>query len=331
MNSNHDLIGNGRLPFELLGHAFRYYLEGESPLYPLETLLLVCKAWNEAALGHHSLWATYRINLGDEKYTNLWLRRLPIRLHRAGAWTPFHIDIYFVDLSTRRYGGFGYARDRIDVARSNTPPLLLLLAGESGVLCARWKSLRLIIDSDSIQFTAHELAALTYPMPSLTSLHLRIHAIASDQKLFPELPSVRTLFLRDCNMACLPDMSNAREIYLDNVLCANNNQARYGLRNAPHVQYLHINGNGSSIAHSRVCPNLRTLYLECGNVAPSLQQATMPRLENLFIDFSHVRVLEKVSEFQAIAQLRTIRLTGGDEARCNPQSGVRAISPLLQK
>jgi hypothetical protein len=54
---------NDRLPFDILAEIFDHYGEEESLSYPLETLLLVCRTWNEAASSHRGLWGRIKIEL----------------------------------------------------------------------------------------------------------------------------------------------------------------------------------------------------------------------------------------------------------------------------
>jgi hypothetical protein len=64
----------------MLGLVFRYYAGGETFEHPLETLLLICRAWNNAALGHRSLWSRFKLRLANAE--SLRNTRPPTRL----AW-----------------------------------------------------------------------------------------------------------------------------------------------------------------------------------------------------------------------------------------------------
>ncbi|KAG9058098.1 hypothetical protein FS842_001679 [Serendipita sp. 407] len=333
MDSNHDRTGNSRLPFEVLSHVFGYYLKEESSLHPLETLLLICKDWQEAALGTRSLWATYRITLGDERATERWVSRLPVRMQRAGRLTLFHIDIRHVDHSSGRFGeSTRLDRHQLD-ASWNTPRLLEILAGKDGSLCCRWKELRITIDSPSVIFGSfnsikYQLAPLTYPMPSLTSLHLKIRTM-SGVPLFPQLPSLQSVILEDCFLIRYPDMSNAREIYLDNVSCGIDHEAHHVLWNAFNLQYLHINNNNHSTIYCSEYPTLRTLSLQGEDIPRSLQRAAMPELETLIIEFSRIELIAGVADLPAIGQIHTLHLTGYDETLLHREDGLRAIWRIL--
>jgi hypothetical protein len=47
---------NRKFPFDVLGLILSHYAVEETIHYPLETLLVVCQGWKEAALGHCALW-----------------------------------------------------------------------------------------------------------------------------------------------------------------------------------------------------------------------------------------------------------------------------------
>jgi F-box-like len=82
-----------RLSFDVLGIIFSYYAQEETIFHPLETLLLVCKSWNEAALGHRALWTRLAIHIKHSPSHKIWKTRLPLRLERSGTSLPLHIDL----------------------------------------------------------------------------------------------------------------------------------------------------------------------------------------------------------------------------------------------
>jgi hypothetical protein len=82
---------NPQLSFDVLGLIFSHYTEEENIGYPLETLLLVCRSWSNAALGHRALWNNLRIIIGHEPTISMWKARLPLRLARCALHSPLDI------------------------------------------------------------------------------------------------------------------------------------------------------------------------------------------------------------------------------------------------
>ena len=81
------------LSFDVLGAIFAFYAETETIIHPLETLLLVCRDWSNAALGHRALWGRLRIYISHEPSSKVWSVRLPLRLARCGSDLPLDIDL----------------------------------------------------------------------------------------------------------------------------------------------------------------------------------------------------------------------------------------------
>ncbi|KAG8752233.1 hypothetical protein FRC14_007224 [Serendipita sp. 396] len=315
MNSNHVLIGNGRLPSEILSLLFEHYLDEESPFHPVETLLLVCKAWNRTAAHHWPIWATYRITLGTRHITKLWLRRIPPRLKRSGSEHPLHIDIRYAEDPRCHNHSSEMSSPRLDV-KENVPRLLETFAGKNGANCRRWKLLRLTIDSrETIPFgfpfiksMKHSLDPLTYPMPLLTSLHLRLCA-GSGATLFPSLPSVQSIILDNCCMPHYPDMSSAKEVH---VL-----KGRFGEDtdpdpsfDAPRVEYLRLGSSVYDIVRPCQYPSLSTLCIDGHRWIMGLEKAYMPRLENLHIRFDTAQTVFGAHRLSNLNQIHELHLFG---------------------
>lgn len=66
---------NDRLSFDVLTEIFPYYAAQETPQYPTETLLLVCKSWHVAALAKHSVWGHFRMHIGHCNDGDMLLRQ----------------------------------------------------------------------------------------------------------------------------------------------------------------------------------------------------------------------------------------------------------------
>src|ERR1700689_5486040 len=84
---------NRKIPFDILGLIFSHYAAEETIHYPLETLLLVCQGWKEAALGHCALWNEVNIYIGHNPTSKIWNARLPLRLARSGPTIPLYIKL----------------------------------------------------------------------------------------------------------------------------------------------------------------------------------------------------------------------------------------------
>ena len=84
---------NERLPFDVLGDIFMFYAQQETIDCPIETLLLVCKSWHTAALGHRALWGQFRIHIGHRPPTHQLLVGVMRRLERSGGTVPLDIEL----------------------------------------------------------------------------------------------------------------------------------------------------------------------------------------------------------------------------------------------
>jgi hypothetical protein len=215
---------NDRLPYDVLYEIFDYYAKEESEDYPLETLLLVCRSWNEAALNHRLLWTWLDIPLHHICTVKLWLTRLPRRLERAGERVPLEISLGRHE-EQRRY------RDKPFICRVckeynpgnpyyekpdfyiHAKRLLTMLTGTDGELCKRWKSLTLRSINRG-DFLCH----LSYPTPMLTMLRYeQISTLTAGigKPILPSLPSLHTLHVVECKHLLLPKLDSIREFVVD--------------------------------------------------------------------------------------------------------------------
>ncbi|KAG8796520.1 hypothetical protein FRC17_007990, partial [Serendipita sp. 399] len=302
--------GNERLPFDVLVQVFEYYPLNESTRWPVETLRLVCKAWNITALQCSPLWARFNIDLSQSNTGTFWLRRLPVRLQMCGPNQPLHIDIRYSLPDQSQWPFSKKAWDAMEQIRSksvqSTVPLLLnILAGENGRLCARWETLRLELDR-GVEFLNEDLAGLTYPMPLLISLYLSVQMSRGGLVIFPNLPSIRSITTNVCNLSNYPDASHATRIELRDMCCWDNGRSM----KFTSVQYLSISRSGGDILHHREYPTLRTLCLEECHHAVRLMEAEMPRLENLIVVFLATYWLSHASQLRAVARVRVLHLFG---------------------
>lgn len=79
------------LPLDILCNIFVYY--DETPEAPLETLLLVCRLWNEAALKSYSIWSDINIRITDGPTALFCTRNLSRRLSRSGRTSPIYFSL----------------------------------------------------------------------------------------------------------------------------------------------------------------------------------------------------------------------------------------------
>lgn len=147
-----------RLSLDIFCQIFEYYVEDETIEHPLETILLVSRAWNNAACTHRSLWGRLKINLGHDPDLDMWAVRLPLRLQRSGPTTPLHIHIHN-QWATGRGPVVQYCcYDRENSscrakAYQHAILFLSILAGPNGEQCKRWTTLWL--ELGSINFQSH--------------------------------------------------------------------------------------------------------------------------------------------------------------------------------
>jgi hypothetical protein len=212
-------------PFDVLGVIFDYYLDEETIDFPLETMLSVCRSWNEAALGHRNLWARLKIYLAHFPTSELWNIRLPRRLERAGNSTLLEIDLrsildslnspqkvrikfdWCIRLNSNPYNHLSCSC--IHTARSTTKELLIMLAGHHGELCHRWKSLYLCT-SQFINL-GKELA---YPTPNLEAIGLELPSISRNVSIPPSIPKLKSFEIFRPHSFALPKIENVRDVII---------------------------------------------------------------------------------------------------------------------
>ncbi|KAG8818807.1 hypothetical protein FRC17_010699 [Serendipita sp. 399] len=286
----------------------------------------------------------YRILLGDESVGRRWIHRLPLRLGRSGSQAPLHIEI---DVPFR-YGPRKDNKDEQQDSKINSnshtrgaelndiTTLLTLLSGKDGILCSRWHSLRLAVNSDfKLGYAA--LLPLTYPMSSLTTLHLKLrcdrHPGSERKELFPNLPSLESVILEGIFMHNYPDMSNAREISMRGGYCLSGIVPQHGLFNAPKLERLSLINDGFVFSFPPVYSDLRTLSVRGSLLTDGLLAVSMPLLEHLSVDFHSYSILEQIARLRDIGRIRTLHLIGGATTRSDPlrRSESQLVHSILQQ
>jgi len=204
------------LPFETLGVIFSHYAEEETFQRPLETLLLVCRAWNEAAVGHRTLWNNFKIHLGHGHISYVWSVRVSMRMARCGDNIPLYIELHTIpegqDLALGNGDDSEYSYVYLDrqscgyrsitgecrcanIAAECAYQALRVLAGPNGEHCARWRLLKLHLNFVADRKVASALCDRT---PNLT--YLELHGLRLEK--------------RDLDLVVLPSMSEIKEVVL---------------------------------------------------------------------------------------------------------------------
>jgi hypothetical protein len=308
-----------RLSFDILGEIFEYYVEGESFTYPLETLLLVCRRWNEAAIGHRGLWTRFKILVGHEPSPNAWLTRLPLRLSRSGSYIPFEIDIRsafdmqkpvhedepdVLNPCHRRDPNTGEHKCRCRwKARATTQRLLHMLAGPSGIYCERWRSLHLSLGPDPFNDEEYEAdyastlqEDLSHPTPRLTSLTLERFEYSNhghlDIPFLPHIPQLRLFRLWLGDMLPPVYLSNIRIIDIDLSLSEGPTDLS-SLEGAVNVEDLTVRYYLEDFVLANELPQLRSLTLKGYSAPLNARLFRAPLLRKLVVTFEEADAIDE--------------------------------------
>ncbi|KIM28524.1 hypothetical protein M408DRAFT_23580 [Serendipita vermifera MAFF 305830] len=216
---------NSILPFDIITSIFMEYGKHETAEYPLETLLLVCKAWKYWCLQSPLLWITLNITFGTEQDAKRWASMVPKRLARSGSAAPLHITILndYKETHTHR-SPKGASRYPVcplitkaeevdsfvrclclDQIAEHIDSILASLAGPGGSLCHRWTTmhLHLRLMRKLVSFTA-----LAYPTPNLRVLTLEsVNGKPDALSILPSTPSLSDLSISECGWGKLPNVS----------------------------------------------------------------------------------------------------------------------------
>lgn len=301
-----------RFPFDVLGIIFDYYLDEETIYFPLETMLLVCRSWNEAALGHRKLWARLKIYIGHFPTSEIWRSRLPRRLERAGHSTLLEIDLRSILDSPNRPRGlqadFNFDRCNrrehntlsmlgcgcIFAARHTVKALLVILTGPHGELCHRWKSLYLCLNSSTI--SVHQ--ELAYPTPNLEAVWLERPAIARGVFILPSIPKLKTFEIFTPSFFTLPKVENVRNLVI--LGSGRWDMDLSNLQTAVNVETLKIRRDKTSIrafisyALPQFLPHLSSFSF-IGNYLPhNLKEVQAPNLRRLSLESVYSKIHQTI-------------------------------------
>ncbi|KIM23251.1 hypothetical protein M408DRAFT_28047 [Serendipita vermifera MAFF 305830] len=346
MTSNHD---KAKVPFDILGLIFAHYAKGETIRFPLETLLLVCKDWNRAALGHRALWSSFKIYLGHEDTSVMWGARLPQRLTRCGADCLLDIDLRnILDLPNKENAPAETSGDELYVtwtcdptaeansechcffiARTRVESLLSELSGPDGTFCWRWRTLRLELGHSLWRVGSHLLAnVLSYPTPHLKMVyldHVWLETQTSEKTLLPNTSGVLDLTLLDCELPSLHTFDDVHEAMVGWRDLAGYPVPLRALHGAKRIQTLGIWSD--SIARIQLplqLHQLQTLHIKADHIPAELSTIEFPLLNDLAVcwDFHNPIPtilscrgipIENLRRFSIRARLATVAIDSEDQ------------------
>ncbi|KIM23252.1 hypothetical protein M408DRAFT_28048 [Serendipita vermifera MAFF 305830] len=307
MASNHD---NAKVPFDILGLIFAHYAEGETIRFPLETLLLVCRDWNRAALGHRALWSDFKIYLGHESTSIMWNVRLPQRLARCGPDCLLDIDLRNIleimneeEAPEVTHGDALYipsscARDPdeewgtecycFDIARTCVESSLSELSGPDGSFCWRWRTLRLELGHSPWHPGSRLLTnALSYPTPNLKVVyfdHVWLETRVAEKIVLPNTSGVLDLTLLDCELPSLHTFDDVHEAMVGWRDLAGYPPPLRALHGAKRIQTLGLWSDSSGrIQLPSQLHQLQTLHIKADHIPAELSTIEFPLLNTLAV------------------------------------------------
>ncbi|KIM19819.1 hypothetical protein M408DRAFT_176593 [Serendipita vermifera MAFF 305830] len=205
MPSRPASINNGQancLPSDILYIIFEEYLLKETPKHPVETLLLVCKSWMQAALKLPHLWSTFKMQVDGFKF---WRDCISRRLGRCPGNTLIDIAIL---LSASRYQNAVETMEASGLYNE----ILALLTGPKGEVARRWRSF-IAWDPESDYGFEDRSRFFRFPTPSLQKF--QVHSFTSSPPFLPEVPSLQVFYAIYGKFTSLPDLSTAVDVTLD--------------------------------------------------------------------------------------------------------------------
>ncbi|KIM27817.1 hypothetical protein M408DRAFT_24184 [Serendipita vermifera MAFF 305830] len=315
-----------KLPFDVLAQIFENYLLEETAMHPIETLLLVCRSWLQAALDVTCLWSTFRI-VDDPSF---WASCIPRRLARSPKDALLNVHIQVIHM------GRPHSQQILDENRRNDTAYLSILCsltGLHGEVARRWRIFT-FIDPYNESKSWQELGSyLSFSTPHLERLHLQ--GITLPCGIFPETPILKTLVARNIKVLTFPDLGAAKSVRIDssrNISAALANatllttlsvelprsENLQGTYYCLHTLALSDRG-GCGILNSFSTPSLRSLTLQAMmshtlRVVMSCEGIPISRIECLDIAFGHLFGLPQsyAENFRdllnAAASIKTLKL-----------------------
>jgi len=185
---------NERLSYDILSLIFHEYSLSPSDvdIIKLETLLLVCKSWHYAALGHSTLWCHFKIAFILEN-ASYWWRHVPLRLSRCPPTILFDIKLCAV-----------YPYSDSMTGKEKTLSIVSGFVGEGGCIARRWRSLHL----GSLLREAWPLFCV--PTPQLVDLKVATYRVQTRLSL-PETPILQRFETR-YSSATYPNLQTVTDL-----------------------------------------------------------------------------------------------------------------------
>jgi len=351
---------NDRLPFDILSCIFDHYQQQEDVFHPLETLLLVCKSWSEAALSDRALWGRFNIRLGHEPVMGMWKKRLPLRLMRSGPTVPLDIIVHSegysddLDEEVLRYSRFyskncfskhGSTMWRCKCHRGHNETItsiLGVLVGPNAEISKRWRRFRLDLEIMTYVTSPHSSRAadlsraLTSATPSLVSLSLgniSIHGCTDpNYPILPFAPLLREVAIRMCDLPrfpAMPALQRADIYYLDDEF-----SIPIHLEEAHRLQELTIHMDVQPITLPPLFSDLFHLTLNVPSIPSAFTQVSVPRLTCLTLFIWNWRLAIELSECSAfpLEQLTDLEIRHPRKAKTTYNSVcVGAMTRFLQR
>lgn len=308
-----------RLPFDILEEIFKNYLLEETPDHPVETLLLICKSWLQAALESTRLWSTFRINRNPD----FWVSCIPRRLARGRKDALLDIYIRVTSPSNSKKEWYEVEPEYLSILQS--------LTGSHGEVARRWHTFSLIDQYKALREGQKIGNCLSFSTPHLESFQLR--GITLTCGIIPEAPVLKTFSALSVKGLAFPNLRTATFVRIRD--CRNFSAA---LIDATQLKRLDVELDSREKLEG-IYPNLRTLEISgsfgseslTGFSAPSLRSLTLrsawPGLLLILLDcsglpLSRIEFLDLAIEHYAISPASYI----GDLCRfLNAATSLRAF------
>ena len=203
MGLTRDVSIAANVPFDVLCHIFDYYAQAETLDHPLETLLLVCKSWSNAARDNSHLWSKISIVFQDLVDLKKWNSLVPRRLGRCPPDVLF--DIQIMDTGD---GSRGYLQELRHVVVYDK--ILLSLVGRNGELARRWRTFKA---SSELNHKCEMRGHLSHPTPNLEELE--VTGLFPTGNPLPYTPLLKRFHSPSRFPTAFPDLSTVEDLGFD--------------------------------------------------------------------------------------------------------------------
>jgi hypothetical protein len=287
---------NAILPFDVLCHLFKYYEETSEA--PLETLLLVCRLWNEAALKSHGIWSDIDIHIHDGPTATFWSRVLPRRLSRSGAASPIYFDLRVERLYVNRGNDDCKDCNCSEIIQAQLLTILKAVVGPDGCLCPRWREIRIDFTRSSIYGFPRDSNFFSHATPNLRRLRLTgivYYDTKYDATFLPSAPLLRYVCIHCSRIPSLPSTKDLLTLEVDDMGNYAGDDLKPCIKNfselshAENVEALRlrigIRGSHKFNLAPRL-PYLKELSLGGIRAPKNIERVIIPNLKILSLDFN---------------------------------------------